>query len=223
MPRGRKPKTTDHRKVVIGYVRVSTDRQADRGISLSAQKAAIESECLRNGWELIEIIEDGGQSGKSLKRPGLQKALSMLAERKANVLMAAKLDRLSRSVSDVCQLGDMARHYNWNLSVLDARIDTTTPHGRAQLSMMATFAQLERELISARVKDAWAHKKAQGAKLGKPEIDDSTAAKIVALRDRGLSMAKIADTLNIEGVETARQGAKWYASTVRVVLQREAA
>lgn len=221
MPRARKTRTaTRETKHVIGYVRVSTDQQVDSGAGLASQKAAIIAECERNGWHLAELIEDGGISGKTLNRPGLQKALEMLNKGDADVLMAAKLDRLSRSVKDVCQVGDMAQHYGWNLSLLDARLDTTTPHGRAQLSMMATFAQLERELIAQRTREGLAEKKAQGIILGaKPMIENSTEDLILSLRAEGRGMIAIAKELNARNVPTAK-GGTWHGSTVRVVLQR---
>lgn len=116
-------------RIVYGYVRVSTQEQADSGAGLESQRRAIIAECERNGWTLAEIIEDAGMSAKSMNRPGLQRALSDLNAGRVHVLMAAKLDRLSRSTRDVCALGDMAQHYGWDLSLLDARIDTTTPTG----------------------------------------------------------------------------------------------
>lgn len=224
MPRARKTRTAKREiKHVLGYVRVSTDRQVDSGASIASQKAAIIAECERNGWHLAELIEDGGISGKTLNRPGLQRALDMLNRGEADVLMAAKLDRLSRSVKDVCQVGDMAQHYGWNLSLLDARLDTTTPHGRAQLSMMATFAQLERELIAQRTREGLAEKKAQGVVLGaRPMIEEDTEELILNLRASGMGMIAIAKELNSRNVPTAK-GGSWHGSTVRVVLQRREA
>lgn len=224
MPRARKTRTAKREtKHVLGYVRVSTDRQVDSGASIASQKAAIIAECERNGWHLAELIEDGGISGKTLNRPGLQRALDMLNSGEADVLMAAKLDRLSRSVKDVCQVGDMAQHYGWNLSLLDARLDTTTPHGRAQLSMMATFAQLERELIAQRTREGLAEKKAQGVVLGaRPMIEEDTEELILNLRASGMGMISIAKELNSRNVPTAK-GGSWHGSTVRVVLQRREA
>lgn len=210
-------------KRVIGYVRVSTGDQAESGAGIESQKSAIRAECDRNGWELAEIVEDAGVSGKSLNRPGLRRALDTLTSGEANVLMAAKLDRLSRSTRDVCELGDMAMHYGFDLSLLDARIDTTTPHGRAQLSMMATFAQLERELIGLRTKEALAVKKSQGVKLGRAVlVDPDTEQTILTLRSGGQSLRAIADRLNADGVDTAQGGKRWYASTVKSVLDRVA-
>ena len=209
---------------VIGYVRVSTDEQVNSGAGLEAQRDAIRRECERNGWTLVTIIEDQGISAKTMNRPGLQQALNDLRQGTGNALMAAKLDRLSRSTVDACQLGDMALKYGWDLILLDARIDTTTPHGRAQLALMGTFAQLERELIAQRTREALAVKKAQGVKLGGPvEIPSDVAAMILKHHKAGLSMRAIAGKLNDGQIPTARGGSQWYASTVRVVLEREAA
>lgn len=208
-------------KRVIGYIRVSTDDQAGSGAGLEAQRRAIMAECERNGWELLRIAEDAGISGKTLNRPALAEALQTLAKGSADMLMAAKLDRLSRSTRDVCELGDMAQRYGWDLSLLDARIDTSTPHGRAQLSMMATFAQLERELIGVRTREALKVKKSQGVILGRPvTLAGDVADTIAQLRAEGQSLRLIADTLNARGIGTAQGGQRWYASTVAKVADR---
>src|SRR5947208_108517 len=89
---------------VIGYVRVSTDEQRSSGAGLAAQRAAIEAECRRRGWHLVEIIEDAGYSAKDLKRPGVQVALETLQRGEAGALVIAKLDRLSRSMLDFTAL-----------------------------------------------------------------------------------------------------------------------
>ena len=68
---------------VIGYVRVSTDEQRSSGAGLAAQRAAIEAECRRRGWQLVEVIEDAGYSARDLKRPGVQIALETLRRREA--------------------------------------------------------------------------------------------------------------------------------------------
>lgn len=214
-------RSNEDRKV-YGYIRVSTVDQADSGAGLEAQRRAIISECQRNGWELVEMIEDAGISGKNMRRPGLSRALEGLADGTANVLMTAKLDRLSRSTRDVCEVADMALHNGWNLICLDAKIDTTTPHGRAQLSMMATFAQLEREMIGLRTREGLAVKKSQGVKLGRPGmIPLEVVEAIHGMRDQGLTLQAIADRLNSDGVATPKAGSKWYPTSVKVVLERD--
>src|SRR4051794_11762003 len=85
---------------VLAYVRVSSEEQADSGAGLEAQRAAIRSECGRRGWEVVEVIEDAGYSAKDLRRPGVRAALEELERGRADALVVAKLDRLSRSMLD---------------------------------------------------------------------------------------------------------------------------
>ena len=82
----------------VGYVRVSTDKQADQGVSLDAQAEKIRAMALVHDRELVEIIVDSGESAKSLKRPGMAKLLAVVDAGKVQAVIIAKLDRLTRSV-----------------------------------------------------------------------------------------------------------------------------
>src|SRR5262245_2046932 len=93
-------------KTAIGYVRVSTQEQATEGVSLAATREWLRAYCKSNDIKLIDIIADEGLSGSTLERPGLQAALRMLRRGSANTLIVVKLDRLSRSLRDVCTLVD---------------------------------------------------------------------------------------------------------------------
>src|SRR5665811_394770 len=104
---------------VIGYLRVSTEDQADSRAGLEAQRAAILAEAERRGWHLVEVIEDAGFSGKDLNRPGIVAALDALRRHKADTLVVAKLDRLSRSMLDFAALMDRASREHWALVALD--------------------------------------------------------------------------------------------------------
>jgi DNA invertase Pin-like site-specific DNA recombinase len=206
------------KKGVIGYIRVSTEDQADSGLGLEAQRRLIISECERRGYELLEIIEDAGISGKNLNRVGIQRALTMLSQGEGDILLCAKLDRLARSVADICQIGDMAQYYGWNLILLDCAIDTTTPYGKAQLNMMATFSQLERELIGLRTKEALAVKKSQGVRLGRPHvIKPEVRKRVLEMRESGMTLKGIVARLNTQGVEPT-QGSKFHLATVQRIL-----
>jgi DNA invertase Pin-like site-specific DNA recombinase len=88
-------------------------------------------------------------------------------------------------------------------------------------SMLATFAQFERRLISQRTKEALAVKRAQGVTLGRPPtLPQAVVRRVQRQRARGDSLRKIADSLNEAGVPTAQGRARWYAATVRHVLLR---
>jgi DNA invertase Pin-like site-specific DNA recombinase len=204
---------------VLAYVRVSTDEQADNGGGLEAQREAIAAECNRRGWKLIETIEDAGHSARTLKRPGIQKALARLDRGEADGLLVAKLDRLSRSMMDFTATMAQAQKRGWALVALDAPVDTTTPAGEAMANVLATFAQFERRLIGQRTKEALEVKRKAGVKLGRPrQLPAKIATRVTRERKAGATLAAIADGLNRDQVATAQGGAKWYPSTVRAVL-----
>ena len=81
----------------IGYVRVSTDKQADRGVSLGAQMEKVRAMAVVHNAKLAEIIVDGGESAKSLNRPGMARLLAMVDAGEVQTVIIAKLDRLTRS------------------------------------------------------------------------------------------------------------------------------
>ena len=198
---------------------MSTEEQRGSGAGLAAQRAAILSECQRRGWHLVDVIEDAGYSAKDLKRPGVRLALDLLGQGRADALVVAKLDRLSRSMLDFASIMATAQKQHWGLIALDCAVDTTTPAGEAMANVLATFAQFERRLISQRTKDALAAKKAQGVRLGRPrQLPQRVVNRIVRDRDRGNTLSAIAEILNRDRVPTVQGGQRWYPSTVRAVL-----
>ena len=180
-------------------------------------------ECDRRGWELADVYEDAGASGKSLAgRPALQEALNAVRSHRAGALVVAKLDRLSRSLLDFAALMEDARKEGWALVILDLGVDTTTPSGEMIANVMATFAQFERRLIGQRTKDALAVKRRQGVRLGRPpSLSADVVKRIKRERKAGRSLRAIADGLNDDGVPTGHGGAKWHASTVKAVLDAQ--
>lgn len=204
----------------IGYLRVSTGRQADSGAGIEAQRTAILAEATRRGWAAadVQFIEETA-SGKNAKRPGLELAREALASGDAGALVVSKMDRLSRSLLDFASIMQEAQKQGWALIALDCPVDLTTPMGEALASIIATFAQLERKMIGERTRDALAEKRAAGVKLGRPRIlPDDVRERIVAEREEKRTLRIIADALNDEGVPTAHGGKRWYPSTVRQVL-----
>jgi hypothetical protein len=128
---------------VYGYIRVSTDRQHDSGLGLEAQQSQIGMEVERRGWLLTEVFVDAA-SGGTMKRPELQRCLAGFEA--GDVLVVAKLDRLSRSLMDFASLMDRSKREGWAIVALDMAVDTSTPSGRVVANVMASFAQYEREL-----------------------------------------------------------------------------
>jgi DNA invertase Pin-like site-specific DNA recombinase len=200
---------------------VSTAEQAVSGLGLDAQRASILGECQRRGWDLVVIEEDAGISGAAIaKRPGLDAALDLLVGGRADVLMAHRLDRVSRSVFDLSGLLARAQREGWQPVFLENGLDCTSPHGEAMTHVTAAFSQLERRLISQRTRAALAVKKANGVRLGRPRtIPLAVAARVVEERKSGATLQIIADRLTATGVPTAQGGARWYPSTVASLLR----
>lgn len=204
---------------VVGYLRVSTDEQAESGLGLESQRGYITAEALRRGWVVSWIVDDG-YSAKDLNRPGIADALGALADGRAEALVVAKLDRLSRSILDFAALTERARREGWAVVALDLGVDTTTPAGEMLANVMAAFAQYERRLIGQRTAEALAALKRRGVRLGRPRAtSDEVLGRVVELRDGGLSLRAIAAELTDAGVPCTRGAERWHPSSVRSVLR----
>src|SRR5688572_4044244 len=129
---------TNGAKTAIGYVRVSTQEQAPEGVSLDAQRDKLRAYCRLHAIKIIDIRSDEGISGSTLERPGLQAALQMLKRGRANTLIVAKLDRLSRSLRDVCTLvEDFFSDDRYHLLSLCGMVNTHSAAGRMVLMNLA--------------------------------------------------------------------------------------
>lgn len=204
---------------VIAYLRVSTEQQAKSGAGLDAQRAAIEAETARQGWTDVQYVTDPAWSAKDLDRPELDAALARLESGDADVLIASKLDRISRSVHDFTGLMQRAQHNGWRLICIDIAADTGTPSGELFAHITASFAQYERRIISQRTKDGLAAKQAAGTRLGRPStLPLDIVRRILTERGAGRGLRVIAEGLTADGIATARGGQKWSTSSVQGVL-----
>jgi DNA invertase Pin-like site-specific DNA recombinase len=211
------------RPLALGYVRVSTADQVDNGASLDAQRTALTAEADRRGWDL-ELVADEGLSGKNMNRPALLEALDRLDRGEADTLISIRLDRVSRSVADFAGLLDRAGRKGWGLVLLSPALDLADPAGRFTANVLASAAQYERELISARTKEGMAQRRvdgwAGGRSAGRPRVlDENVRGRIVAAHTAGQGWSAIARELNEAQVPTARGGAMWHPSTVRAAFQ----
>ena len=237
--KAKKATKNDAARTVVGYVRVSSQEQADSGVSIDAQKARLASYCDAMGLSLVATYCDAGISGGTLDRPGLQDALAALKKGAAHGLLIAKLDRLTRNVRD---LGDLLDNYfapgRFDLLSVSDSIDTRSAAGRLMLNLLTSVAAWEREAGGERVAAALSHLRkmrrvygevAMGLRdTGKRDADGrrilatdaegmATIKRARALRDEGYSLRQIAAMLTDEGRRTAKGGA-WAGETVRSML-----
>jgi site-specific DNA recombinase len=136
---------------VVAYIRVSTARQVLEGHSLEAQQAQLEAYARLHDLEIVSIESDAGESASSLERPGLKRALERLDRFEAQGILVVKLDRLTRSVQDFCDLIDTYfRDGTCALMSVSESIDTSTAAGRLVLNVLMLFSQWEREAAAER-------------------------------------------------------------------------
>lgn len=215
---------------VVGYVRVSTEKQADEGVSLDAQRAKITAYCVALDLDLVAIVEDAGASAKSLDRAGLQTALGMLTAGRADALLVVKLDRLTRSV---CDLGHLVKKYfatRFSLLSMTDAIDTRTASGRLILNVLTSVAEWEREATAERTRDALRHKANNGefcggnapygyavdndGKLVPNEAEQGVLSVVAELKAAGLSLRGIAAELDRAGL-APRSGKAWQPQQIK--------
>ncbi len=178
------------------------------------------AECERRGWALVRVEEDV-LSARTMNRPGLRSALESCRSDEVDGIVAARLDRLSRSIVDFGNLLEEARRRGFNVVALDLGLDLSTPQGELVGNVIASVAQWERRIIGQRTKEALAVKKAQGVKIGRPAtLPPPLVRRIRRERGRGKSFAAISTGLNRDAVPTGHGGRAWYPATVRAVLRR---
>lgn len=220
---------------VVGYIRVSTTGQAEEGVSLEAQKAKIEAWCNLNDGELVALFEDAGISGGSMNgREGLHAALK--ATTKGMALVTYSISRLARSTKDLLEIAELIRAKKAGLVSVTEQIDTASAMGEFFFTVMGAIATLERKVTGERTKMALAHKKASGdvyaatpfgfeaiaGRLVEVKHESAIVANILKMREAGKSLADIANHLNASGIE-GKRGGRWFPSTVRYLIQRQAA
>lgn len=136
-----------------GYVRVSTDEQAEKGNSVNEQKERIQAYCKVMGWPTPIFYIDDGYSAKDLNRPDIQRMLEDVRQNQLDIVITTKLDRLSRNLLDILQTIELFNEHNCSYVSASENFDTSTAVGRMTLQLLGTFAEFERERIRERVKD----------------------------------------------------------------------
>jgi len=216
---------------LIGYRRVSTEDQKDRGSSLEAQSDKIRAFASAHGHHLVDIIDDGGESAKSLDRPGIRRCLAMIAAGQVRGILFSNLDRLTRHVGDLVGLVESHFLEPGGPVLLSASepIETRTAVGRLQMYILAVVSQYGRESGVERTAGIMARKRRVGERTGNlafgkkldpsdqrrskaerpialvdSDEDRDILAEILRLRVHGLSLRAIADELNARGIPSKR-------------------
>lgn len=221
-------------KKAIGYIRVSTSEQATEGISLENQKEKIQAYCELHDFSLTGIIEDAGKSGKNLNRDGIQELMTAIRKKSVNAVVVYRLDRLSRKVIDTLHIIEAIEKSGVTFHSLNEKIDTGTAMGRFFLNITASLAQMERDLISERTRDALQMKIAKNERAGQipygwrlsenkitlieNRTEQDAIRLIKRLSDKGHSFRSICTKLEREGHRP--QGNNWHPQTIKNILKR---
>jgi site-specific DNA recombinase len=153
------------------YTRVSSDAGLEQEFnSLDNQREAAEAHVRSQqfeGWQLIPArYDDGGYSGGSMERPGLQKLLADVQARLIDVIVVYKVDRLTRSLTDFAKLVELFDQHGVSFVSVTQSFNTTTSMGRLTLNVLLSFAQFEREVTGERIRDKIAASKQRGIWMG---------------------------------------------------------
>ena len=141
----------EEKKLCGIYMRVSTEDQAREGFSLPEQKERLEAYCKFNNYKIVEYYTDAGISAKTgNKRPEYDRMLEDGRQGKINMIIALKLDRITRSTRDWETLMDYLEKYNVNIAFVNDDINTTTANGKMVSRIMMSVSQNEIERTSER-------------------------------------------------------------------------
>jgi len=222
---------TETARRVVGYVRVSTGKQAEHGHSLEAQRAKLDAYCALYGYELVAVEADEGASARTTDgRPGLARALELCRAGKADAVLVVKLDRLTRSTRDLGALLERAQRGGWGILSVGEQLDTTSAAGRLVVGILGAVSQWEREVVAERTSEAMQGMRTRGIYTGgrvrygfKVSADGRTLEEdageqrvlelVRELRSKGMSLRAVGRELEAAG-RYARGGKSWDAKTL---------
>ena len=180
------------------YARVSSDRQ-----SVKAQLQALHLVAKQRGWEVVREYQDRGLSGAKGKdeRPALDALLKDAARGEFQLVATWSVDRLGRSLQHLVNGLKELQTAGVALFLHQQGIDTTTPEGKAMFQMIEVFAEFERSLIQARVRNGISHARKHGTKsgrgFGRPKTPDRIRQKILKLHQEGKSQRQISKVTGV--------------------------
>ena len=219
-------------KKVIGYVRVSSLIQKEKGNSIPNQISKIKSYCKLNEYELIDILSDDGISGMSKsKRKDYLKLIDIISNKDIDGVVVNDLSRIGRKMSDVVEFIDSMKKKNIEFHTIKEGINNDSNVGSLIINILSSINQFEVEMLRNRISEVKQYKKSKNlvygnlifgkTKDGVKLIDNIDELKVIKymknLRKRGYSYFKISDSLNQRNIKS-KNGNQWYGSGVRNVL-----
>lgn len=208
----------------VAYLRVSTDEQADSGLSMQHQARKTAALADLHDWTLLDTIQDAGATAKNTNRPGLQQILAMVRARKVDAVVVYKLDRLTRNLRDLLDLLKTLRRYGVRLVSVTENLDTESATGRMMISLLGVIAEWERDIIGERTSAAlsqlrtngkqysgiapygWRYE--EGMMIEEPD-EQQTLAIIQELHQAGHSLRRVAAELDRQE-RKPRNGKRWH-------------
>ena len=223
---------TEEKKIAGIYVRVSTEEQSREGFSLKEQEERLKEFCNFKRYEIYKIYKDAGISAKNDKRPAYQEMMSDVKSKNINVIVAFKLDRLTRSVYDIEKLMKTVNDYECDIDCMADESNTTTSNGRMVMRIMTSVSQNEIEKCSERTKFGMVGAIKSGhipnrTPLGFKRIDKKlvpdplTKDVIVRVFDLYLEGKSHQTIANIYNKEKVLGKTNWYDSTIQKILSNE--
>lgn len=214
------------------YIRVSTFDQAREGFSLGKQEERLKEFCKFKRYNIYKVYQDAGISAKNDKRPAYQEMIEDVKKGNINVIVALKLDRLTRSVYDIEKLMKFVNDYECDIDCMADESNTTTSNGRMVMRIMTSVSQNEIEKCSERTKFGMAGAiknghipnrtglgfKRENKKLVPDPLTKDIIVRIFDLYLEGKSHQAIA---NIYNKEKVLGKTNWYDSTIQKILSNE--
>jgi DNA invertase Pin-like site-specific DNA recombinase len=168
------------------YARVSTDMQTG---GLESQVRALRGYCRHNNIIEAELFTDENQSGAKSSRPALDRMMALVRSKEVDKVICYSLSRLGRSTTHLLKLMDEMNNMGVKFISLSERLETETPAGRMIFTVLAAVSQLERELISERVRNGLANARAKGKQIGRKKQRNSSLIR--GLLKSGMSFRQI--------------------------------
>lgn len=214
------------------YIRVSTFDQAREGFSLREQEERLKEFCKFKRYNIYKVYQDAGISAKNDKRPAYQEMIEDVKKGNINVIVALKLDRLTRSVYDIEKLMKFVNDYECDIDCMADESNTTTSNGHMVMRIMTSVSQNEIEKCSERTKFGMAGAiknghipnrtglgfKRENKKLVPDPLTKDIIVRIFDLYLEGKSHQAIA---NIYNKEKVLGKTNWYDSTIQKILSNE--